>query len=132
MGQSELTERDQTERVDRIERILAEPLRMWTQGPPPPIMSEANRLLMEHKQRREAELRAIREAEEAKVRAAEDEAKVRAFEAWLAAEPIRDRARADAAAKRARLAELDVSPDVVERKELESQIWDLEKIAESK
>jgi hypothetical protein len=117
----------------RLEALESQdPLRTWMQLHAPPPLSEKNRLLAEAWHARQAELRALREAEEAKVRAAEDEAKVRAFEAWLAAEPIRDRARADAAAKRARLAELDVSPDVVERKELESQIWDLEKIAESK
>lgn len=106
----------------------------WSQGPPPPRLTEHNRLLSEAKQRREAELRAICDAEEAKVRAAEEEANRRAYAAWLANEPQRQKARADLEAASARLAELNLrsAPVDAAREELRERIRELNKVANEK
>ncbi len=125
-----MAESDLDERLKRLERGDTD-MSFYAHWPAPPIMSEANRMLAEAKQRREAELRQIREAAEAHAKLEREREELRQYEEWLSHEPEREAARAELLEVRSQLAEAEREAAPFNRRvsDLESRIRELNAIA---
>ncbi len=88
------------DRIEAAERIKQSP-------PPPPQMTETNRLLADAYATRQAQLHREEQDRVARRKAAEEAESLRRFEEWLAAEPVREEARESLAIAEAILAGLN-------------------------